>query len=95
MVPIVIHSYPQGAHALGNMQGAEFEILDGLYKLNKLHLIDLLAYECHGWVHGPPSMPNCKEMTMLLDREHMVTLVEGKGYTGYDSYSTPSLYRPA
>eukprot|EP00971_Amphidinium_carterae_P024551 483991-Amphidinium_carterae.1 len=73
-----------------DVEGAEFGILHALYAAKKLHLIDVLAYECHTWVQdGPPPMQNCENMTYVLSHEHLKTLVEGEGYEQYDKRSTP------
>jgi len=78
-----------------DVEGAEFGILHGLYKANKLPLIDVLAYECHAWVtDGPPPMQTCADLTKVLDSEHIMALVEGSGYTPYDSESSPDKYYP-
>jgi len=78
-----------------DVEGAEFGILEGLYNAGKLHLIDLLAYECHDWVKDEPvPFQDCAAMTATLEREHMQTMTEHRGYEGWDSFSTPSLYMP-
>jgi len=81
-----------------DVEGAEFPILQELYRMNKLHLIDLLAYECHYWMVDQPSpFEDCTSMTATLEREHVNTLVEGavfNGYLGWDSFSLPEVYKP-
>mmetsp|Transcript_25766 Transcript_25766/g.60183 ORF Transcript_25766/g.60183 Transcript_25766/m.60183 type:complete len:350 (-) Transcript_25766:36-1085(-) len=80
-----------------DVEGAEFEILSGLYRRNKLHLIDLLAYECHNWARSMPHIPefaNCHTIADTLQSSHIQTLMEGAGYQGWDSFSTPDKYKP-
>jgi len=81
-----------------DVEGSEFDILSGLWKRNKLHLIDLLAYECHSWgehqANSPDEFVTCQSMAETLRHSQIKTMVEGKGYDGWDSFSTPEKYKP-
>eukprot|EP00403_Amphidinium_massartii_P029627 CAMPEP_0178404212 /NCGR_PEP_ID=MMETSP0689_2-20121128/17764_1 /TAXON_ID=160604 /ORGANISM="Amphidinium massartii, Strain CS-259" /LENGTH=285 /DNA_ID=CAMNT_0020025183 /DNA_START=205 /DNA_END=1062 /DNA_ORIENTATION=- len=84
-----------------DVEGAEFDILDSLQRAGKLGLIDLLAMECHGWsvnsflTRKPDSqLRDCSKVAGLLEEHHVPVMVEGRGYQGFDSESTPELFKP-
>mmetsp|Transcript_8252 Transcript_8252/g.19408 ORF Transcript_8252/g.19408 Transcript_8252/m.19408 type:complete len:379 (+) Transcript_8252:37-1173(+) len=77
-------------------EGAEFPILEGLYRAGQLGLVDLLAYECHEWIKNPASyrMRTCEDMAKVLKEEQVPTMMETDLYEGWDSFSQPKDYLP-
>eukprot|EP00403_Amphidinium_massartii_P014014 CAMPEP_0178413050 /NCGR_PEP_ID=MMETSP0689_2-20121128/22330_1 /TAXON_ID=160604 /ORGANISM="Amphidinium massartii, Strain CS-259" /LENGTH=318 /DNA_ID=CAMNT_0020034315 /DNA_START=201 /DNA_END=1157 /DNA_ORIENTATION=- len=103
VVTWMINSFTKQDYVVVKMdvEGAEFDILDGLYRAGKLGLIDLLAMECHGFAEAPFVARNpdavfrtCSGMPALLKSSHIPVIAEGEGYDGCDSMSRPHKYKP-
>jgi len=66
-----------------DVEGAEFPILDRMWRSHVLPLVDVLSLECHS------NIRNCSSLYRKLRRAapNLTFFDEGKNHSGYDSFS--------